>query len=109
MRTRLLTIILFLSALAAPALAQTGGAAPESQDTGVYYVTASALNVRFGPSGEGKVAKKLQRGEKVFVFEARDGWARISKPFSGKNVDLPGMVAYWVSIRYLTREMPREQ
>lgn len=106
LRRSFTTVILWLVLSTIPAGAQTGGTAPDAQDTGVYYVTASTLNVRFEPAGGGKVAKTLERGEKVFVFEMRDGWGRISKPFSGKNFDLPGMVAYWVSMQYLGREKP---
>jgi len=109
MQPRLILAIISLILTAAPAAAQTTATTSDRQDTGVYYVTASALNVRFAPDGGGKVAKKLERGEKVFVFETRDGWARISKPFSGESVGLPGMAAYWVSLRYLSREETQQQ
>lgn len=113
MRHSLLTAILSLWLFAVPAFGQTAEQAtppgPDSEHTGVYYVAASALNVRFGPGNGEKVAKTLPRGEKVYVFEVSDGWARISKPFNGKTFDLPGTVAYWVSRAYLTREAPGEQ
>lgn len=106
MRRWSMIAILWLPLLAGPALAQTSAAPPEPENTGIHYVTASALNVRLGPGADSRAAKSLQRGEKVFVFEVKDGWARISKPFSGKTVGQPGMVSYWVSMTYLSREEP---
>lgn len=106
MRPTIILAIIQLLVLTCPAAAQTAGPPPTDAATGVYYVAASALNVRFAPAGGGQVATRLDRGEKVYVFETRDGWARISKPFSGESVGLPGIVAYWVSLRYLSREAP---
>src|SRR3990167_7485307 len=40
------------------------------------YVSADKLNIRDQPGG--KVISKLQRGDKVQIFETRNEWVRIS-------------------------------
>ena len=59
-----------------------------------YEVTnvSSWLNVRNGCGKEYPVVDKLYNGDKVKVYETKDGWARISN-----DMDL------WVSMDYLTR------
>jgi N-acetylmuramoyl-L-alanine amidase len=50
-----------------------------STDFDTYEVTASILNVRFGPGGSFTVSRKLSRGEKVEVLDTRGDWAKITE------------------------------
>ena len=61
---------------------------------GEYEVVnvTSWLNVRNGCGKNYPVVDKLDNGEKVNVYEIKDGWARISN-----DMDL------WVSMEYLTK------
>lgn len=60
------------------------------QDVHRATVNTRALNVRSGPGTQYNKVAMLTEGEEVFVYEEKDGWARIS-------VELR-----WVSKRYLT-------
>ena len=60
----------------------------------VFYVTDDKLDVRSAPK-DGAVVSQLNRGQKVFVFEKIDGWARVSHPDSEPR---------WVSTLFLSRK-----
>ncbi len=67
------------------------GASPDAEnatpnDTGV--ITATALNVRSGPGTGSKVLRAVKGGDKVEIYEKKDGWLRIgsSEWVSGKFV-----------------------
>jgi len=54
------------------------------------YVSADKLNIRDQPGG--KIISKLQRGDKVQIFEKRNDWVRIS---------IEGQPAEWLSSKSL--------
>lgn len=74
--------------------------APEALAEGtIWYVTASSVNVRSGPSTNTEVVGKLGNGEAALMVAAVDGeWARIV-------VQGDGMEGY-VALRFLSAEAP---
>jgi hypothetical protein len=74
--------------------------APESDAEGkIFYVTASSVNVREGPSTDASVLGKLDSGEAALVITDVDGeWARIV-------IQGDGMEGY-VAMRFLSPEAP---
>lgn len=74
--------------------------APEMLTEGtIWYVTASSVNVRSGPSTSTDVVGKLGNGEAALMVAAVDGeWARIV-------VQGDGMEGY-VALRFLSAEAP---
>lgn len=74
---------------------------------GEYYVSPSAVEVHLAPRSDAKVTNRLYRGNRVDVFEVRDGWARISKSYDGRVEGVSGRVARWVAARNLTPDGPR--
>ena len=70
------------------------------------YVTANQLNVRLSPSPSGKITNRLDRGQRVDVFEVKNGWARISKYYDGFVEGVSGQVARWVASKYLSKSRP---
>ncbi|WP_128254710.1 SH3 domain-containing protein [Falsirhodobacter deserti] len=58
------------------------------------FVTASTLNVRFGPSTDRHAVGKLSQGEEVSVLRRAAGWTQIRIEGDG--------VEGWVSSDYLT-------
>ncbi|MFN0263827.1 SH3 domain-containing protein [Tepidamorphus sp. 3E244] len=77
-----------------------------------YYVTANSLNVRLCPATSCPATNKLYRGQKVELFQSRDGWARISEFYdaSVEKAEFPEIqedkVARWVSAEFLSRNKP---
>jgi len=65
---------------------------------GDYYVTASVLNERTAPIS-GQVINRIYRGQKLTVYEVRNGWGLVTTP---------GFVERWVSMEHLARERPPE-
>lgn len=63
---------------------------------GNYVVTSRKLNVRLAPNKNGVIANTLSKGQRVEVFEFKDGWARISRSYDGEAEGLTGTVARWV-------------
>lgn len=96
MRASIFTTLLFLTFPAA------------SYAADIRYVTADKLNVRLCPAVTCPATASIYRGNKVEVFEMKNGWARISHPYDGIDEDMPGeIVARWVSAAYLsTRRSP---
>ena len=71
---------------------------------GEAYVTVDRLNVRLSPSPSGEITNALGIGQRVDVFESRDGWARISRySAEGKTGT---MTARWVAFKYLSKSKP---
>lgn len=65
----------------------------------IWYVNASSVNVRAGPSTEAEVLGKLTSGEATLVVQAvDDDWARIVIQGDG--------VEGFVAMRYLSAEAP---
>ena len=79
------------------------------------YVAASALNVRLCPATSCPVTNKIYRGDRVDVYELKDGWARISKFYDAavERLEFPSLtgdrVARWVSMEYLSKSKPSER
>ena len=80
---------------------EVGGPSPTSQPEStadsekLWAVSASVLNVRFGPSSKNPVAGVLTRGEHAIVIgDAQNGWV----PVRSRTAELEG----WVFSRYLT-------
>jgi hypothetical protein len=90
-------------------------AGSNEEDSGaIRYVGARTLNVRICPDIECEVAVKVYRGHMVEVYEAREGWSRISKYYEAKTEGLKasggeetsGKVARWASSKFLWRHKP---
>lgn len=75
---------------------------------GSYYVTTEVLNVRLSPNSSGKVTNQLYERQRVDVLEIKNGWARVSKYYSGSSEGIEGNVARWVSAKYLSSSKPKE-
>ena len=60
-------------------LAISGGSFAQATKPGAYYVKETVLEERLAPSTDGSVTNRIYRGQKVEVFEIKDGWARVSK------------------------------
>lgn len=77
--------------------AEAAEPAPASGD--VWYVTATAVNVREGPSTGTAVVDRLTRGEAVAVsFEPGSEWAHV-------RIEGDGLEG-WVALRFLSPEAP---
>lgn len=66
----------------------------KSDGASLWKVTASALNVRSGPSTSDRTVDSIRRGEEVLLVSESGGWAHVR--IEGDGVD------GWVSKRYLT-------
>jgi len=66
----------------------TGNTGSTSGKATTKCVTANTLNVRSGPGTSNSVVSKKTTGDKVYVYETKNGWSRI-----GTN--------QWVSAQYL--------
>lgn len=74
-------------------------AAPAPASGDVWYVTATAVNVREGPSTGTAVVDRLTRGEAVAVsFEPGSEWAHV-------RIEGDGLEG-WVALRFLSPEAP---
>ena len=88
-----------LSALPTEAVPGAATPANSSAEGQIYYVTASAVNVRDAPSTEASVLGKLEAGEAALVITDVGGeWARIV-------IQGDGMEGY-VAMRFLSAEAP---
>ena len=76
-----------------PAMALALSVTSSFADSNEGIVTASALNVRSGPSTSYTVTTKLYKGNKVTILETSNGWMKIKT--SGGTIG-------WVSGSYLT-------
>lgn len=63
---------------------------------GDYYVISPVLNERSAPV-DGEVVNRIYKGQKVTVYEVRNGWAQI---------DPPGADQRWVIMKSLSRTTP---
>lgn len=66
-----------------PWRAEMEQAAAQQDPENVFYVDASALNVRAAPSTDAQVVGVLYRNDKVRVEEVNGGWARLAPPDEG--------------------------
>jgi hypothetical protein len=78
-------------------------------DIGIFFVTSDELNERLQPRIDGKISNVIYRGQKVTVYEYKDGWARIS-PYYNQSVEgSSGTAARWVFAKYLSETKPIEK
>jgi len=76
------------------------------------YVSGDGLNVRFCAGTECCIADRLDRDAPVAVMEVEGHWARISvyhdASITGRNCKKPekGLIAHWVTLEYLTEQVP---
>jgi hypothetical protein len=73
-----------------------------------WATTRLAIHIGPWPATTDPVVGYLKRGDSVDVLEELQGWARISRYQSPKEVGLKGRrkVARWVQLRHLTTEQP---
>ena len=81
----------------------------EAASSTAYYVTADTLNVRLAPKPNARITNKLYRQQKIYVYEIKNGWARISEYYDGGVEGVSGKVARWVSAKYLSATRPADK
>lgn len=69
-----------------------------------YYVSEEKLGVRETPSKDGFIESVLYRGDKVYVLEKKQGWARISPYYVYNEGDVE--VAEWIPMEALLEVPP---
>jgi len=79
-----------------------GMAFAQATEPGTYYVEETVLEERLAPTKKGNVTNRLYRGQKVQVFEIKDGWARVSKYYDGGIEGKSVKVARWVLVSGLS-------
>ena len=78
----------------------------------VAYVASDVLNERLCPGTDCPSTNKVYRGQKLEVFERKDGWARVSKYYDStrERIEFPQVtsptVARWVAEQYLSADAP---
>lgn len=87
----------------------SGGVFAQATTAGKYYVSASRLSVRLGPSTAASITNTLNRKQKVEVYEVKKGWARVSEYYNDTVGGKPGQVARWVSAKYLSSTKPQDR
>ena len=90
-------------------LTLVSSALAKATSPGLYYVTASQLSVRLGPNKMASITNTLYKKQRVNVLEVQDGWARISKYYTGSVEGKTGKVARWVFAEYLAEKLPAEK
>lgn len=75
---------------------------------GTYYVKENVLEERLSPSATGSVTNRINRRQKVEVFEIKRGWARVSKYYDGAVEGKGGQVARWVPASGLSSSQPAD-
>jgi|TARA_R100001440_G_scaffold74262_1_gene99594 uncharacterized protein YgiM (DUF1202 family) len=81
----------------------------EKMEAGNYTIKVNNTRVRLEPSYKGKITNTLHKGTKVYVYEFKSGWARVSKWYSGSvegvvGDQMTGLVARWVPARLVSRK-----
>ncbi|MDG2958812.1 SH3 domain-containing protein [Exercitatus varius] len=66
------------------------------------YVKTDTTFEYLSPSKKAKVTNTLRIGQKVEVFEEKNGFARVSKFYNGDSEGVSGEVARWVPISDLS-------
>lgn len=92
----LMLVCMMVIAVAAPALAVSGSETLAKRGDN-YYVIASTLNVRTGPSTGYRVKTQIHKGRKVQFRYMENGWWYVRYSTSG------GGKYGWVDKQYLTR------
>lgn len=76
------------------------------------YVSGDGLNVRYCAASDCCIASRLSLNEPVTVMEEKGRWARISVfhdvKINGQSCEKPkeDSIAHWVSLDYLTEQVP---
>lgn len=70
----------------------------------VAYVKSDTTFEYLSPSEKAKITNTLRLGQKVDIFEEKNGFARVSKFYDGSVEGVSGTVARWVLIRDLSEE-----
>ena len=97
----------------------------ERRDAAPYWVTSERLNRRTCPSESCGIVGQFFFREGIMILERRDGWVRVTKPYSAWCVDgrseyvdsgnancdsangiMDGQFAEWVSAEYLSDARP---
>lgn len=86
----------------------SGGVLAQATSEGDYYVSANRLSVRLGPSTAATITNTLSKNQRVEVLEVKNGWARLSRYYSGATEGKQGIVARWVSAKYLSSSKAEE-
>jgi hypothetical protein len=87
-----------------------GSAALASEET--MYVSGDGLNVRYCAASNCCIADRLRLNDPVSVMEREGRWARISvfhdAKITGRGCEKPedDSIAHWVSLDYLTTQVP---
>jgi len=76
----------------------------DTMKVGDYIIKVNNTRVRLEPSYTGEITNTLHKGTKVYVYEFKSGWARVSKWYSGSvegvvGDQMTGLVARWVPAR----------
>lgn len=93
----------------------------------VMWVTAERVNIRSCPMENCGRTGWVQEGDRIVILEARDGWGRIDEPVPAmcedgttwliddgdkrclpENGVVDGMMARWVSLKFLSTDKPDE-
>lgn len=85
-----------------PAISQSSPASPNTEAdkfevARTLYVTATALNVRSGPSPSARVLGKLYQGSSVRALGVSSGWVEI---------EMDGGASGWMSSQFLSERAP---
>ena len=73
-----------------------GAVTAQATGPGVYFVTVKVLEERLEPDLDGSITNRIYTGQKVDVFELKNGWARVSPFYDGEVEGKSGQVARWV-------------
>jgi hypothetical protein len=90
-------------------VAFSGVAFAQATKLGTYYVMEDVLEERLAPRSKGIVTNRIYRGQKVEVFELKNGWARVSRYYDGSVEGQSGQVARWVLAAALSTKQPDER
>ena len=73
-----------------------GAVTAQATGPGIYFVTVTVLEERLEPDPDGAITNRIYTGQKVDVFELKNGWARVSPFYDGEVEGKSGQVARWV-------------
>ncbi|USD63948.1 hypothetical protein [Vibrio sp. SCSIO 43136] len=73
-------------------------------EPGQYFVQMPGQELRYSPDDDGAIAKTLDIGAQVEVFESKDGWSRVSEYY--EYVD--GKMAHWIPNEKLEATLPED-
>ena len=86
-----------------------GAVTAEVTGPGIYFVTVTVLEERLEPDPDGSITNRIYTGQKVDVFELKNGWARVSPFYDGEVEGKSGQVARWVLASGLSGSRPPDK